>query len=463
MTKVTLEDVIALCKRRGFVWPGSDIYGGLANTYDFGPYGVELKENVRSLWWEKFVHDNENIYGIDSSTIINPKVWEASGHTTSFNEIMVEDKITHKRYRADHLIEDFYQKKGKEIKADGLPIPEMKKIIDKENIKSPDGNELTEPKKFNQLFETKIGIIEGEEGKAYLRGEIAQGLFLNYKNILDTFHPRLPFGIAQSGKAFRNEITQGQFTFRTLEFDLCEFEYFFDPEKINWEKLFIEWQKQIYEFALLIGIEKRKLRWRKHEEYELSHYSKRTEDLEYKFPWGFKEMFAVAYRTDYDLKNHSKHTGKDLRYTSQDGRKFFPHVVEPTFGLSRAVTILIINSYSEDTIKDRKRVFLKLDPKVAPVKAAIFPLQKDKRIQKVAKDIYLAITKRYHGNIEYDESGSIGKRYRRQDEIGTPWCITVDFDSLKDKKATIRNRDDLKQERVNIDRIKEWLFDHTSL
>ena len=453
MSTVTLDKITALAKRRGFVWPGSDLYGGLANTYDFGPYGTELKSNIKKLWWERFVHDREEIYGIDSSILIRPEVWEASGHTSGFADIMVEDLFNHKRYRADHIIEKHFAKKGKEIKAEGLPLEELEEIIKKEKIKSPDGNEFSKPRPYNQLFETEIGIIAGEKNKAYLRGEIAQGLFLNFKNIVDTFHPKLPFGIAQEGKAFRNEITQGQFTHRTLEFDLMEFEYFFHPEKEKWEELFKYWKKEIQKFAEDLGVNKSNLRWRQHEDFELSHYSKRTDDLEYKYPWGYKEMFACAYRTDFDLKNHAKHTGKDLRYTDADGNKVFPHVVEPTFGLSRAVTMVLMDSYREDEIEGRKRVYLALTPEVAPVKAAVFPLQKDKKLIQIAKEIYATLTKSVQGIIVYDESGSIGKRYRRQDEVGTPYCITVDFDSITDKKVTIRERDTLKQERIAIEKI----------
>jgi glycyl-tRNA synthetase len=457
MTKVTLEKVTSLCKRRGFIWPGSEIYGGLANTYDYGPYGIELKENIKNIWIEKFIHDTGNIYLIDSSILLNPKVWEASGHTKGFADIMVEDIITHKRYRADHLIEDYYKGKGIEKKVEGLPLDEMQKIIDKENIKSPDGHELTKARKFNQLFKTEVGIISGEKNKAYIRGEIAQGLFLNYKNIIETFHPKLPFGIGQFGKAFRNEITAGQLTHRTLEFDLMEFEYFFDPDKESWENLFKSWKKEIYNFALMIGINKRKLKWRQHEKHELVFYSKRTEDLEYKFPWGYKELFACAYRTNYDLKNHMKHSGVDMNFIKSDGKKIIPHVVEPTFGLSRALTVVITDAYNEDTIKGRNRVYLKFDPKISPVKAAVFPLQKDEKLLNVSKDIYKNLKERIQGNIIYDNTGSIGKRYRRQDEIGTPYCITVDFVSLKDKKVTIRNRDNLKQVRVFIDEVPKWI------
>ncbi|MDD3647776.1 MAG: glycine--tRNA ligase [Candidatus Dojkabacteria bacterium] len=457
MNDYSLEDIIALSKRRGFVWPGSDLYGGLANTYDYGPYGVELKENVRKIWWKTFIQDRNDLYGIDSSILLKPDVWEASGHTTSFNETVVEDKVTHRRYRADHLIEDYFKKKGKEVKADGLPLKEMTKIIRDENIKSPDGNEISDAKKTSALFETKIGMIVGEKNQAFLRGEIAQGLFLNYKNIVDAFHPKLPFGIGQVGKAFRNEFTQGQFTFRTLEFDLMEFEYFFDPELDKWERIFDYWREQILDFTLKLGISKDKLRWRSHEPFELSHYSKRTDDLEYKFPFGFKEVFACAYRTDFDLSNHMKHTGKDLQYRRENGDKFVPHVVEPTFGLSRILTAILADAYQEDEINGRKRVFLKLCPIVAPVKTAVFPLQNDDKLQKVAKQIYEELKGKIDGTIEYDESGSIGKRYRRQDEIGTPFCITVDFESLNDKKVTIRDRDTLKQERVEIEKVGEWL------
>ena len=457
MSKVTLDQVSSLCKRRGFVWPGSDLYGGLANTYDYGPYGVELKENIKNLWWEKFIHSREDIYGIDSSIILNPVVWNASGHTSSFNEIMVEDKVTNKRYRPDHLIEEYFLKKGEEVKADGLPLEELDKIIIKEKIKSPDGNELSKAKKFNALFETKIGVIEGKANRAYLRGEIAQGIFLNYKNIVDTYHPKLPFGIGQAGKAFRNEITQGQFTFRTLEFDLMEFEYFFDPEVLKWKNLFKSWKNEIYTFALSLGINKDNLRWRPHEKFELSHYSEHTEDLEYKLPFGYKELYAVAYRTGFDLANHEKHTGKDLKYKRADGTKFIPHVVEPTFGLSRTITIVLIDAYREDEIKGRKRVYLKLDPKISPVKAAVFPLQNDKKLLNISEGIYKELKENIKGLLVLDKSGSIGKRYRRQDEIGTPFCITVDFDSIDDKKVTLRDRDTLKQERVSISKVKEYV------
>lgn len=451
--QATLEKITAWAKRRGFVFPGSDLYGGLANTYDWGPYGVMLKRNIESLWWDKYINERDEIYGIDSTILLKSDVWEASGHTENFADAMVEDKVNHKRYRADHLLEEYFAKKDKEVKVDGLPLEEINKMLQENKIKSPDGNELTEPKFFNQLFQTEIGIVAGEKNKSYLRGEIAQGLFLNYKNIIDSLHPKLPFGIGQSGKAFRNEITPGKFTYRTLEFDLMEFEYFFDKESQDWKELYEYWRKEMDDFAQTLGINKKNLRWRPHEDFERSHYSERTEDLEYEFPWGFKEMWGLAYRTDFDLKNHQKTTGVDLSYKYPDGKSTMPHVVEPTFGLSRTATILMFDAYTEEEVNGKKRTVMKFDPKVAPVTLAVFPLQKDEKLGKLARKVYEDL--RIDLNVSYDNAGNIGKMYRRQDEIGTPWCITVDFDSLKDKKVTVRDRDTMKQERVEISKLKD--------
>jgi len=444
-----LQKVSSLCKRKGFIFPSSEIYGGMANTYDYGPYGMALKENVRKLWWDRFITQREDIYGVDSSIIVNPKVWEASGHVETFGDVMVEDKVTHQRYRADHLLEEFYAKQGEERVIDGLPAETMQEMLEKEGIQSPDGNPLTEAKNFSGLFKTEIGVIAGEGNTAYLRGEIAQGLFINYKNIMDSIHPKLPFGIAQVGKAFRNEITKGQFTFRTLEFDLMEFEYFFDPEEQGWEGLFEFWKTEIYDFATSLGINPAKLRWRPQVDEELAHYSKGTEDLEYEFPWGYKEMFACAYRTDHDLQNHIKASGQNLNYVYPDGKKLVPHVIEPTFGLSRLITILLMDAYREDEMNGDKRVYLKLDPKIAPVKLAVLPLvKKNEEIVQVARHIFETFRGQFA--VEYDEAGSVGKRYRKQDEMGTPYCVTVDYDSLKDGAVTIRYRDTGEQERVKI-------------
>lgn len=455
-----IEKVVDVSKRRGFIFPSSEIYGGMANTYDFGPYGAALKENIRKIWWDKFVTSREDIYGIDSSIIVNPKVWEASGHVANFGDVMVEDIKTHRRFRADHLIEEYFENKGKNIKVDGKTAEELNQIIESEKIKSPDGNRLSRARKFNLLFRTEIGIIEGEGATAYLRGEIAQGLFINFKNILDSIHPKLPFGIAQTGKAFRNEITKGQFTFRTLEFDLMEFEYFFDPETDDWNRLFEEWKIQMDEFAGEIGLNANKLRWRVHEDFELSHYSKRTEDLEYEFPWGFKEMFGIAYRTNFDLKNHQENSGVSQEYTYPDGKKIIPHVIEPTFGLSRLVTIVLMDAFNEEEVGGEKRIVLKFNPKIAPVKVAVLPLIKKEELINLSREIQSSL--RQLGVVFYDETASIGKRYRKQDEIGTPFCITVDFDSLDDKKVTVRNRDTMKQERVEISSLLDHLTPHFS-
>jgi glycyl-tRNA synthetase len=450
-----LQKIVAWSKRRGFVFPSSEVYGGMANVYDFGPYGTIMKENIRNLWLKKFVYEREDIYAIDSSVIMNPLVWESSGHTASFADVMVEDKVNHRRHRADHIIEDYFTRKGKEVKVDGKTPEELGAIIVENNIKSPDGNELTEPKRFNQLFQTEVGIISGEKNKAYLRGEIAQGLFMNFKNILDSMHPDLPFGIGQAGKAFRNEITMGKFTFRTLEFDLMEFEYFFDPTKQDWNDLFEYWKSQMKEFASQIGLPEKNLRWRAHEDFERSHYSTRTEDLEYQFPWGFKEMWGLAYRTDYDLRNHMEKSGKDLRYTYADGQKIMPYVIEPTFGLSRLLTVLIFDAYREEEVNGKVRTYLKFDPAVAPVKFAIFPLQKDEKLAELAKELYKKLKKNWYG--EYDNAGNIGKMYRRQDEIGTPYCITVDYKSLEEGTLTIRDRDTMEQTTIKIEEIEGWL------
>ncbi len=447
-----LDKVISLAKRRGFVYPGSEIYGGLANTYDFGPRGIELKRNLINLWWKEFVSKRPEIYGMDSSVLMSPKVWEASGHTESFTNVMIDCTNCQYRTRADHLIED----NVKDLEnVEGLPLTKLDEIIADHKIKCPSCGKIawTKTRLFNQLFETSVGIITSDQNTAYLRGELAQGMFVDFKHILDSIHPKLPFGLAQSGKAFRNEITMGKFTFRTLEFDLAEFEYFIDPA--DWEKTFEYWKGEMYEFAKLVGLPEDKLHWRQHSKEELSHYSKRTEDLEYGFPWGFKEMFGLAYRTDFDLKNHMEKSGVDLRYTnSQTGEKFIPHAIEPTFGISRLLTIVLMNSYWED--KEKERVVMRLPKSLAPVRVAVFPLlgNKDGLINK-AKLIHAKLTD--HFDTEWDDRGNIGKRYYAQDEIGTPACVTVDFQTLEDDTVTVRDRDTAKQERVSVDKLTDFL------
>ncbi|HKZ35104.1 MAG TPA: glycine--tRNA ligase [Patescibacteria group bacterium] len=420
-----MKDVVALAKRRGFIFPGSEIYGGLANTYDYGPMGVELLRNIKNHWWDFFVTKRENIFGLETSVLMNPKVWEASGHTASFTDTVKECKSCHQRSRVDQLVDNKCPNCG--------------------------ASDWTQAKDFNLLFETKVGVVSDSQSKVYLRGETAQGMFVDFKAVLDTLSPRLPFGLAQAGKVFRNEITQGQNVFRTLEFDLAEFEYFIS--EATWEKEFESWKKEIEKFADSLGVPKSKRRWRPHTKEELAHYSKRTEDLEFEFPFGFKEWYAIAYRTDFDLKNHMEKSGVDLRYTDPDsGERFIPHVIEPTFGLSRTLLVLLTNAYTQE----KERVVLKLAPRLAPYKAAVFPLLRNKpELIKLARTIFIDLSQEMA--TAWDDNGNIGKRYRRQDEIGTPWCITVDFDSLKDKSVTVRDRDSMKQSRIKIDKLNSYL------
>jgi glycyl-tRNA synthetase len=447
-----MDNIIALCKRRGFIYPSSDIYGGLANTWDFGHYGTLLKNNLRDWWWKKFILDRDDMVGIDASIFLNSKVWEASGHVAGFSDAMIDCKNCQNRTRADHLIEDAI----KDIKVEGLPVEELTKIIKDKKLKCPKcgKTEFTDVRKFSLLFKTSIGVVEESKSTAYLRGEIAQGIFINFKNILDTMRVRLPFGIAQQGKAFRNEITMGQFVHRTLEFDLMEFEYFITPEV--WEKTFDYWKNEMWQWTTDLGIQESNLRWREHEAHERSFYSTKTMDIEYKYPFGYKEMFGIAYRTDYDLKNHMKHSGKNLEYKDPVTQKsFIPHVIEPTFGLSRLVGIVLADAYREEKVNDKIRTYLKLNPRLAPIKAAVFPLQKDEKISGLAKDIYHKLKKDMV--CEYDDAGNIGKMYRRQDEIGTPFCVTIDYQTINDKTVTVRDRDTMKQERISIDKISVYI------
>ncbi|MEA3355364.1 MAG: glycine--tRNA ligase [Patescibacteria group bacterium] len=441
----TLKKVVALAKRRGFIFPGSQIYGGLANTYDYGPLGVEMLRNLKNYWWNYFVTTRENIYGLETSILMSPKVWQSSGHTKTFTDALIECKQCHQRTRADHLIEN----KLKNEKVEGQSLESLEKLINDNKIKCPHCGQFnwTSIRKFNLLFETKIGIVPKSQSLAYLRGETAQGMFIDFKQILNTMSPKLPFGLAQSGKCFRNEITQGQNVFRTLEFELAELEYYI--KQANWKKEFEFWKKEIEKFALSLGINKNKLKWRSHTEKELSHYSKKTEDLEYEFPFGFSEWFACAYRTDFDLKNHMEKSGIDLRYTDPKSKeKFIPHVIEPTFGLSRTVLVLLVDAYTEE----KDRIVLKLDPKIAPYKVAVSPLLGNKKdLSKKARKIFKNLSQKF--SCAWDAHGNIGKRYRRQDEAGTPWCVTIDFDSLKDDMVTIRDRDTMKQIRIKTEKL----------
>ncbi len=424
-----MEKIVSLSKRRGFIYPGSDIYGGLANTFDLGPLGVELANNIKKSWWKRFVQDRDDMYGLDGGILMNPKIWEASGHTKGFIDVLVECKKCHHRFRLDEI-----------------PNPDCPKC----------GGEMTAPRKFTPMFKTFIGPVEDSSSVAYLRPETAQAIFVNFKNIIDSFHPEIPFGIAQIGKAFRNEVTLGNFIFRKLEFEQMEIEYFIKEK--DWEKYFKEWKKEMEEWFLGLGAKKKNIHWREHKKDELSHYSKHTEDLEYNFPFGgFKELYGLAYRTDYDLKNHSEKSGKDLKYTDlKTSERFFPHVIEPSFGLERTILAILSEAYCEEEIRGVKRVVLRFRPSLAPIKVAVFPLLANKpELVKKAKEVYRILKPNFV--IAWDDRGNIGKRYYSQDETGTPYCLTIDFDSLEKNDVTVRERDTMKQKRVKIKELVDYL------
>jgi glycyl-tRNA synthetase len=445
-----MDKIVSLAKRRGFIYPGSEIYGGLANTYDYGPLGAELLRNIKDLWWKYFVQTRSDMVGLDSSIVSHAKVWQASGHVAGFADAMIDCKNCKARMRADHLIENALEKN-----VEGSSIEELEKFVADNKIVCPNcgKHDWTAIRKFNQLFPVQLGIVEGEGGHAYLRGETAQGIFINFRNVADSTRVRLPFGIGQLGKSFRNEITPGNSVFRTIEFEQGEIEYFFDHTVSNWEELFEKWKNSMWDFVTKqLGISAENLRWRTHTDQERSFYSTRTEDLEYQFPFGFKELWGIAYRTDYDLTQHMNLSKKDLSIVDpQTGRKIVPHVIEPAVGINRLLLMTLIDSYTEDG----ERVVLNLHPKLAPYKVAVFPLlaNKDHLVEK-ARGIYDELKQNFP--VTFDARGNIGKRYLYQDEIGTPWCVTVDFDSLEDEQVTIRDRVTTKQERVAIKDLKEY-------
>ena len=474
-----MEKIVALAKRRGFIYPGSELYGGLANTYDYGPVGTELMKNIRDLWWEVFVHRRDDIVGLEASIISHQKVWEASGHVSGFADAQVDCKNCKRRMRADHLIEDYLDgldaknveniadniAKGYKLtdesadklkaavrdkKVEGLQLEELDHLINHLAIPCPNCREVREwtgARKFNLLFPVQLGIVEGDQSLAYLRGETAQGMFVDFENVINSTRVRLPFGIAQNGKSFRNEITPGNSVFRTLVFEQSEVEYFFDPEKSDWEKLFEDWKHTMYSFVTKdLRIREDNLRWRPHTDEERSFYSKRTEDLEYNYPFGFKELWGLAYRTDYDLKQHIKHSGKDLYiidpYTN---KKIVPHVIEPAVGIDR----LFLMVFSDAYVEEEKRTVLKIAPKLAPYKVAVFPLLSNKEdLVGKAREVYQNLKMEF--NAVFDDRGNIGKRYLYQDEIGTPWCVTIDFQTLEDDTVTVRDRDSASQERIKV-------------
>ncbi len=455
MENTGLSKIVALAKRRGFIYPGSEIYGGVANTYDYGPVGTELLRNIRSLWWETFVHRRDDIVGLEGSLISHQEIWKASGHVGGFADALVDCKNCKLRKRADHLIEESLSGE-KEVKVEGLSDEELDKIISENKILCPNcgKHDWTKVRKFNLLFPVHLGIVEGDQSLAYLRGETAQGMFVNFKNVMESNRVKLPFGIAQLGKSFRNEITPGNSVFRTLEFEQGEIEFFFDPEVSNWEELYEDWKKKMWEFITkTIGIREENLRWREHSDEERSFYSKRTEDLEYKFPFGFKELWGLAYRTDYDLSQHEKGSGKELKVVdSQTGKKTLPHVIEPAVGINRIFLMALSDAYEETD----SRTVLKLSPKLAPFKAAVFPLLANKpELMSKAQEIYQDLSQSFY--INFDARGNIGKRYLAQDEIGTPYCITVDFDTLESDTVTVRDRDTMEQVRMKISELRNFL------
>ena len=447
-----MEKLISLCKRRGFVFPGSEIYGGLANSWDFGPLGAQMRMNIKTDWWKRAVEMRDDMVGLDGAIMMNPKVWEASGHVSSFSDPLVEDLKTHKRYRADHLIEEAL---GKDV--DGMPMEELAAIIKEHNLKSPEGNELSAPKQFNLMFETAIGKTEGEKSTVYLRPETAQAIFVNFKNVLETSRKRLPFGIAQIGKAFRNEITPGNFIFRTLEFEQMEIEYF--VEEGEWETHFEAWNQWMEAWAKSIGVDMERFSRLEVEAEKLAHYSKRTIDFEFAFPFGSKELWGLAYRTDFDLKNHADASGENLQYSHPEDnkRKFIPHVIEPSLGVDRTLLAVLASAYDEEELDGGDvRTVMRFAPHIAPYQVAVLPLSKKDELVGPARELYETLLKNFRA--EFDVTQSIGKRYRRQDEIGTPFCITFDFDSLGDGAVTIRDRDSMKQERVKIEDVQSYLL-----
>lgn len=444
-----MEKVVSLCKRRGFIYQGSEIYGGLAGTFDYGPLGTTLKKNIENLWWRMFVDSRDDMYGIDSAILMNPKVWEASGHVGGFNDPLVTDTKTKKRYRADHLLEEIG------IDPAGMTLEQMGVMIQKKRIKSPEGNDLSIPQQFNMMFKTSVGSVDGTETTVYLRPETAQGMFVNFKNILDSYHPKLPFGIAQIGRNFRNEIAPRDFIFRVRELEIMEFEYFLEEK--TWSEKFEYWRTQMHEWFAALGFAPTDIREIEIPDGERAHYSKRTIDFHFKYPHKFDEIGGLAYRTDFDLKNHITHSGINLEYMDAvTNEKFVPHVLEPTFGLGRHILAVLVKAYTEDELGGEARTYLKFPPHLAPVKAAVFPLLKNKPdLIAKAREVYLALKKEIP-QIMWDDNGNIGKRYRRQDEIGTPVCITIDFGTLGTEDATLKNtvtirdRDTGEQRRVSI-------------
>jgi len=445
-----MEKIVSFCKRKGFVFPSSEIYGGFANSYSYGPYGTELKNNIKKLWWKKVVQEREDIVGIDGPILLNSKLWEASGHTSGFNDAMVDCKKCKKRFRADHVVEEAT---GKDLEGE---LEEMTKVLKEEKVKCPEcgASDWTNVRNLNLMFKTEMN---GYYGDVYLRPETAGAIFIEFKNIIDSMRVKVPFGIGQIGKAFRNEIVARNFIFRLREFEQMEIEYFIDPNQ-KWEEIFEGWLVFQEEFAMALGAKKEDLKRYEHAREKLSHYSRKTVDIEYKFPFGFSELFGLAHRGDFDLSQHAKFSGKKLEYFDvENNRRFIPHVIEPTFGLDRCILVTLLSAYNEEKVEEgTERVVMKFPKYLAPIKLAIFPLLKNKpELVKKAREIYDNLKGVYM--CEFDDNGNIGKRYRRQDEIGTPYCVTVDFETLEDDTVTIRERDTMEQKRIKIEELKNFL------
>ena len=447
MGQSKMEDIVSLCKRRGFIYQGSDVYGGLSGTWDYGPLGVQLKRNIMNLWWRRFVDERDDMYGVDAAILMNQKVWKASGHVDTFVDPLCEDTVNHRRYRTDHILKD------NGVDADGMTMEQMDAVIAERSIKSPDGNPLSKSRTFNMMFKTHVGATESEDSISYLRPETAQGIFTNFKNVVDSFYPNLPFGIAQQGKAFRNEIAPRDFVFRSREFEQMEIEYFVNPE--HWQEAFDELLAATHAFLAELGLKQEHIHELDVPAEDRAHYSKKTIDIEYDYPIGCEELMGIAYRTDFDLMNIQRVSGKSMEYTVKGtNTKFVPHVIEPSFGVERALMAVLSGAYREDEQNGEKRVYLALPEHLAPVRFAVSPLLKNKpELVEKAREVYAQLAKANPGRVMWDDNGNIGKRYRRQDEIGTPHCVVSDFQTLEDGTVTVRERDTTGQRRVKVEEL----------
>ena len=456
MDTPALDDIVALAKRRGFLFQSSEIYGGLAGAFDYGPLGVQLKQNLKQRWWQMFVDEREDMYGMDAALLMSPSVWQASGHASGFADPLVTDIETGEQHRADHLLEEAG------VDASGMDAAALDAAIKQHEITSPAGNPLSDVRSFNMMFQTQVGPSNDADSTTYLRPETAQGMFVNFKNVVDSIYPDLPFGLAQIGKAFRNEIAPRNFLFRVREFEQLEIEYF--VRESEWEDWFEYWRARLWDWINAIGISEARVHECEVPDAELAHYSKRTIDFEFEYPFGQKELYGLAYRTDHDLTNHAEHSGVSMAYQDkQTGERFVPHVIEPSLGLDRTVLAVLVDAYRTDEVGGEARTYLALAPRIAPVRVAVFPLLKNKpELVGKAREVF-QLLKQEFGRVWFDDNGNIGKRYRRQDEIGTPQCVTIDFDTLEGGEngekdtVTIRDRDTAEQTRVSIDALLEHI------